>query len=183
MLERITAEDFESLYLLIKTSFPPTERRTKEGQRALFDTEKVYQVYGSKNEETSAVEAFLAVWELDSVLFLEHFAVDPNLRGKGLGSRLLCELAGMSDKPLCLEVEPPLNDIAKRRIEFYKRNGFFLNEYPYIQPSLAKGQPPIPLMVMTYGHAVDQNGFEKIRDELYKRVYHVEPMPKADGAH
>ncbi len=173
MLERITKEDFESFYRLLETSFPPTERRVKDGQRNLFDTETLYRVYGLKNEKKHTVEAFLAVWELDSVLFLEHFAVDPNLRGKGLGSRLLCELAGMTDKPLCLEVEPPLTAVAKRRIEFYKRNGFFLNEYPYTQPSLAKGQPPIPLLIMTYGKAVDQNRFEGIRDELYRRVYHI----------
>ena len=182
MLERITKEDFESFYRLLETSFPPTERRVKNGQRDLFDTEKVYEVYGLKNEKTHTVEAFLAVWELDNVLFLEHFAVDPALRGKGLGSGLLRELASNAKKPLCLEVEPPQTDVAKRRIEFYKRNGFFLNEYPYTQPSLAEGQPPIPLLIMTYGKAVDQIGFEKIRDELYERVYHVGPMPKADGA-
>lgn len=173
MLERIAAEDFQSLYRLLETSFPPTERRTKEGQKALFDTEPAYKVFGLKNKATNSVDAFLAVWELENILFLEHFAVDPTLRGKGLGSRLLCELAGITDKPLCLEVEPPENDLAKRRIEFYRRNGFFLNEYPYIQPSLAKGQPPIPLLIMTYGKAVDQSTFEKIRDELYKNVYRI----------
>ena len=174
MLEQITEQDFESLYQLIETSFPPTERRTKEGQKALFCTEAAYRVYGTKNKQTNAVEAFLAVWELDRVLFLEHFAVDPTLRGNGLGSRLLSELASMANKPLCLEVEPPENETAIRRIGFYKRNGFFLNEYPYIQPPLAQGQPPIPLLIMTYGQSVDQSGFSEIRDELYRKVYHVE---------
>ena len=173
MLERIAAEDFESLYRLMVISFPPTERRTKEGQRTLFATEPVYRVYGVKNEKTNSVDAFLAVWELENILFLEHFATAPALRGKGLGSRLLAELANMSEKPLCLEVEPPENDLAKRRIEFYKRNGFFLNEYPYIQPSLAKGQPPIPLLIMTRGKAVDPSSFALIRDELYRTVYHT----------
>ena len=173
MLERITKQDFETLYQLIEASFPPTERRTKEGQKALFCKEPAYRVYGVKNKETNAVEAFLAVWELNRVLFLEHFAVDPKLRGNGIGSRLLGELASMTNKPLCLEVEPPENETAIRRIGFYKRNGFFLNEYPYIQPPLAPGQPPIPLLIMTYGQAVDQNGFDRIKEELYRCVYHV----------
>ena len=176
MLQKLTARDFELIYKLMDESFPSTEHRVKEGQRALFDTEPTYCVWGQKNEQTNALEAFLAVWELDEILFVEHFATDPALRGQGLGSRLLDELAKMTDKTVCLEVEPPENELAKRRIAFYERNGFFLNEYPYIQPSLAKGEPPIPLLIMTHGHPADKTEFEAIRNELYRKVYHVEPL-------
>jgi len=176
MLQRLTVSDFESFFALMELSFPTTERRTKEDQRALFDAEAAYRVYGLQNSATHKVEAFLAVWDLDGILFVEHFAVDPTLRGQGIGSRLLAELAKMTDKPLCLEVEPPCTDLAIRRIAFYKRNGFFLNEFPYLQPSLAKGEPPIPLMVMTLGKALSKEEFEQVREELYRKVYHVEPM-------
>ena len=56
-------------------------------------------------------------------------------------------------------------------VEFYKRNGFHLNTYPYTQPPLSKGQSPVPLLVMTYGKAVTNSGFEAIKDELYSEVY------------
>lgn len=174
MLQKLTARDFESIYRLLEASFPTTERRTKEGQRHLFDTEPAYCVYGTKNEQTQEVEAMLAVWELDSILFLEHFAVAPSLRGQGCGSRLLAELSSLTHKTLCLEVEPPESEMTIRRIGFYQRNGFFLNEYPYIQPSMAEGEPPIPLMIMTFGHAVNRREFEQIKTALYRKVYHVE---------
>ena len=177
MLQKLSHHDFESFYRLLSVSFPPEERRTKAGQRALLDSEPAYCIYGIKNEANDRVDALMAVWELTDALFLEHFAVDPLLRGQGLGSHMLAELANGTQLPLCLEVEPPSTEIAKRRIEFYKRNGFFLNEFPYIQPSLAHGEPPIPLMLMTYGKAVNAEEFHRIYASLYRRVYRVDPLP------
>ena len=173
MLTRLYLADFEAIARLLEYSFPPTERRTKEDQRALFDTEASYRVYGIPNEQGAGINGLLAVWELDEIIFLEHFAVDPALRGQGLGSRMLQELVHMTNKPVCLEVEPPETEIARRRIAFYQRNGFFLNEYPYVQPALANGQPPIPLLLMTHGRALTAAEFTKIRDLLYREVYHV----------
>ncbi|MBR7146301.1 MAG: GNAT family N-acetyltransferase, partial [Oscillospiraceae bacterium] len=52
------------------------------------------------------------------------FAVREDCRGSGIGSELLDELIGTLPHPICLEVEPPETEIAKRRIAFYERNGF-----------------------------------------------------------
>ena len=74
---------------------------------------------------------------------------------------------------ICLEVELPDCEIAKRRIEFYKRNGFFLNEYPYEQPAITKGRKPLPLMIMTSGSEITKDRFDDIKVLLYKCVYQV----------
>ena len=68
-------------------------------------------------------------------------------------------------------VRMPDNDTARRRIGFYKRCGFSLNEYPYIQPSLGEGKSPVPLLIMTTGGEIDEECFAKLRDELYSVVY------------
>ena len=182
MLQQLKIDDFESLYELMEESFPPEEHRTKEDQRALFDDSR-YVVWGVRDEARRVI-AFMATWELEQMLFLEHFAVSPALRGQGLGAKLLAELselAASAKKQICLEAEPPETEIAKRRIAFYRRCGFTLNEYPYIQPSMAAGQPPIPLVVMTYGGGVSKDTFDSIRDELYREVYHVTPMSREDS--
>ena len=61
----------------------------------------------------------------------------------------------------------------KRRIGFYERNGFFLNEYPYVQPPISQGRKPVPLMIMTSGAAISEKEFEEIRNTLYKEVYKI----------
>ena len=97
---------------------------------------------------------FLAVWEFESFTYIEHFAVDPVLRNSGTGSAMLQELVRKYQKQICLEVELPEDELTRRRIGFYERNGFVFNEYPYIQPPISKGKSPVPLRIMTYGSAI-----------------------------
>ena len=153
----------------MKESFPEDEYRTYEGQKALLDDD-AYRIYGIR-EEDGNVLGVLAVWDLEEYAFLEHFAVSPAYRNLGIGRDALADLIAISQKPVCLEVEPPESEITRRRVGFYSRNGFFLNNYSYFQPSLAEGRTAVPLYIMTYGRSVDESEFLKIKNTLYTRVY------------
>lgn len=173
MFEQLTAQDFDSVFALMQLSFPDDEFRTREGQRALLDN-PVYRLYGLRAED-GRLAALCAAWQLEQVLFIEHLAVDPTLRSGGLGGRLLDELVASSEKPVFLEVEPPQDTWSRRRIGFYERHGFFLNEYPYLQLPLREGQSPKPLLVMTSGAPLSEKTFALMRDEVYARVYNAAP--------
>ena len=86
---------------------------------------------------------------------------------------MLQEILTQATKLTCLEVELPEGEIEKRRIGFYERNGFCFNPYSYIQPSIALGRNPIPLRIMTYQRKITENEYQKIKNLLYRRVYHV----------
>ncbi|MGN0158376.1 MAG: GNAT family N-acetyltransferase [Brotaphodocola sp.] len=172
MIERLKQESFDEIFEIMEKSFPKDEYRTYEGQKRLF-SEPEYQVYGMRDSESGRIRGFIAVWELEFVVFIEHFAVNPEFRNGGIGSQMLKELQKKFSKIICLEVELPETEMAVRRIGFYERNGFVLNRYPYMQPPLAKGQNPIPLYIMTTERAVGQDEFEKIRDLLYATVYQL----------
>ena len=73
----------------------------------------------------------------------------------------------------------PETVLAARRIAFYERNGFFLNDFPYLQPPLSNGRDPVPLRVMTSGRAVSREEFERIKALLYTRVY-GQPASRTD---
>jgi GNAT superfamily N-acetyltransferase len=163
-------KEFDGVYRLLENSFPLDEYRPYEEQKALLE-EPAYRIYVLRNE-TRQMAAMMAVWELETVSFVEHFAVDPALRGKGLGASMLEQVRLLLEKPACLEAELPENEIACRRLRFYQRNGFFVNDYPYMQPPISKGRKPVPLKILTYGRPVSQEEFEKIRAVLYSRVYH-----------
>ena len=166
LLEKLDISDFDAMFEIMEKSFPADERRPKEEQKDLFEN-PLYKVYC-----VGKMKAFMAVWEFDAFVFLEHFAVSPECRNEGLGSRMLAALAEMYDKKICLEVEPPETDVAASRIHFYERNGFFLNTYPYIQPPISKGKQPVPLMIMT-SEAINEQEFEEIKSTLYKEVYKI----------
>lgn len=104
---------------------------------------------------------------------IDHLVVNPKYRNEGIGTKALNELVGMLDKTVCLEVEPPEGEMACRRIGFYQRNKFFLNEYSYMQPPMSKGKNAIPLLIMTSGGEVDEKNFEQIKTTLYTEVYKI----------
>ena len=172
MIQELTEKDFDKVYQIMEESFPPDERRTYQEQKALLSNSK-YSIYVLPDDETKEIKAFLAVWQFDDVAFIEHFAVNPAYRNRGLGSQILQEIKNFLSCMICLEVELPDCEIAKRRIEFYKRNGFFLNEYPYEQPAITKGRKPLPLMIMTSGSEITKDRFDDIKVLLYKCVHQV----------
>lgn len=173
MLEKICEKNFDEIFAIMKASFPRDEMRKEEEQRALFG-ESEYAVFAVR--ENGAAIGFIAVWDFPEMLYIEHFAVNPALRGGGLGTKMLGELISACKKPICLEAEPPESDMAKRRIGFYERNGFFLNDYPYIQPPLSAGQSSVPLRIMTYGKNIPRDEYEKIKHLLYTKVYKYTPV-------
>ncbi|MBQ6946459.1 MAG: GNAT family N-acetyltransferase [Clostridia bacterium] len=171
MIEVLKIEDFDQMYHVMQYSFPPEERRTYNEQKALFNDPR-YRVYVQK--EQGSVIAFLASWHLDGFVFFEHFAVAKEKRNCGVGGRFLQEVVQTVKTLVCLEVEPPRDEFSCRRIGFYERNGFTLNDYPYMQPSITAGQPPIPLMLMTIGGSVTEAEFLNLKNQLYREIYKCE---------
>lgn len=169
MIEKLKIQNFDDIYALLKTSFPCDEYRTYDEQKSLLEN-PAYSIYVMYNEFQN-IKAFIAVWKFDKFAYIEHFVVTNDYRNCGIGTNILKELVELLGKTVCLEVEPPETEMASRRINFYKRNNFFLNEYPYIQPSMSKGKKAIPLFVMTLGSKVDEKKFEEIKCTLYTEVY------------
>jgi ribosomal protein S18 acetylase RimI-like enzyme len=165
MIEKLEIKEFDTVYAIMERSFPLEEYRSYEDQKALLK-KPAYRIYAAK--ENGKILGFAAVWQLEDWLFLEHLAVDPQCRNQGIGAKLLRHFA---QSRCCLEVELPETALCRRRIGFYERNGFFLNDYPYLQPSLGEGRSPVPLYIMTSGSAVSAEEFDRVKRLLYSRVY------------
>lgn len=163
-------QEFDKVFRLMELSFPKSEYRSYSGQKALL-SDPAYRLYVLAEHNGNDIKAFIAAWHLEDLLFIEHFAVASTYRNSGLGSRFLSEFTSAAPTLVCLEVELPESELPRRRIGFYERNRFFLNDYDYLQPALSDGQPPVPLRLMTHGRTVTQQEFISIRDQLYKRVY------------
>ena len=113
-LEPIGVGDFDEVFRIMEASFPEDELRPREEQRALMD-EDFYTILVDRSEE-GAIAGFLAVWRFEGLLYVDHFAVNPQLRGGGIGSKMIAALKEVSDDPICLEVELPETRDAQRRI-------------------------------------------------------------------
>jgi GNAT superfamily N-acetyltransferase len=115
----------------------------------------------------------LAAWEFPLFRFVEHIAVNPAMRGSGVGRKIMVTYIGESLKSILLEVEHPKTELAKRRIGFYERLGFQLNPFEYVQPPLQKGQANLPLQIMSYPQVLIEKEFSLFKEILYTNVYRV----------
>ncbi len=166
VIELLSKENFDEIFSIMEKSFPVDEYRERNKQLTLFQ-EKSYKVYGAREGD---LKGFIAVWELKGCTFIEHLAVKESYRNAGVGGALLQEIiAHYGNEKVVLEVELPLGETERRRIGFYERNGFHLNEFPYLQPSLGSGEKP--LLIMSTLSKISQSEFEPIKREIYETVY------------
>ena len=149
--------DFDSFFKLMCESFPSVERRSYEDQKKLL-CDDLYNIIAVKDQSDN-ITSFIANWEFDDFIFIEHFAVDSKIRGNGIGTSMLKMYLEECNKPIFLEVELPQNDICIRRIEFYKRLGFHLNNFEYFQPPMQIQHDFLQLKVMSYPRIVDEMEF------------------------
>ena len=111
--------------------------------------------------------------EFDDFYYVEHFAIDPTLRNGGYGKKTLDYLCKKLDRPIVLEVEMPVEEMAKRRINFYQRQGFILWEKEYKQPPYKPGDNFLPMYLMVFGNLQCKQDFEMIKNKIHKEVYNV----------
>ncbi|MCM1290237.1 MAG: GNAT family N-acetyltransferase [Corallococcus sp.] len=152
---------------LLKVSFPAEERRDDELQRQVM-RHPDYRLCAimDGNEAVGVVGYFDA---LDFIYF-ENFCIVPDKRNGGFGSATLRLLTENLPKPFILEAELPVDDITRRRIAFYKRNGMEENPYAHIQPHYRAADPDLPLLVLSYGAPLTQPQYDAFRAYLDANV-------------
>ena len=163
--------EFDKIFALMEKSFPESERRTYAGQKELL-ADPYYRLI-TETDNNNQIVAFLATWEFSLFRFVEHIAVNPVMRGSGIGGKMMIAYIEESKKPILLEVEHPDTELAQRRIGFYERLGFHLNPFEYVQPSLQKGQDDLPLKIMSYPQFLTGEEFVLYKENLYRNVYKI----------
>lgn len=157
---------------LFVDAFPPDERRPLPDQRSNTDNNTRFQclLVTDRNQKPTG---FITCWDLGICLYVEHFATSPEMRGAGIGSAILRDFLTKAGKPVVLEVEHPDTEIARRRIGFYRRNGFELwEDVDYIQPPYSPGQSAVPLLLMATP-GLSREDASKIIAAIHTQVYGV----------
>ena len=153
-------------------AFPPEERRDFDTICVLLRSSEPFGM--SLLCDTDVPVGFITYWRWSQFTYIEHFAVSPASRGHGYGAAALSLFSTDVVQPIVLEVELPLDEMARRRIAFYERAGFTLCPRRYIQPPYSDRLPPVELRLMSYGGDLD-HAFEGVRDRIHREVYGVEP--------
>lgn len=118
-------------------SFPEVERRDFSLVRNLVKDESRFVVYALSKEDRYV--GFITGWLFDGYTYVEHFAIDPAARNGGIGAEAMKQFLAFCGTPVVLEVEMPTDEMSKRRIGFYERLGFKLDNHVYQQPPYREG--------------------------------------------
>lgn len=146
-------EAFERLYAV---SFPVFEQRTREQQETAFRHAN-YHLKGYEEDDTFI--GFISYWEFDDYLYIEHFAINTEIRGKGYGSNLLCAFIRSTDKIVLLEIDPIVDSVSEARLRFYKKCGFHENPHLHKHPAYLDGYQPHSLIVLTTERQISEKEY------------------------
>jgi len=166
--ENVTEKTFPTVYEKMEAAFPIEERRTCIHQLECLK-EKHFNFCEIMDGDTAV--GFVSLWIFDDFVFVEHLAIDEDKRSGGYGSKTVEKIKDAYKLPVILEAEAPETEQQIKRIRFYKRLGFFVNDFYYEQPSYHGGEG-VPLKILSYPESISQNEFENFvrvtREWVYK---------------
>ncbi|CAK7052113.1 MAG: hypothetical protein PETM_02192 [Petrimonas sp.] len=165
-IEQSDKNRWNKVWELYESSFPTAERRKmKDHVRACSDP----QFHPVSAWEDGELIGLLFYWEWDMYRYLEYLAITPGLRGHGFGSQLLHYLRD-SNHTIILEIDPLINELSVRRLQFYERAGFTLTPYRFMHlPYRLEGQP-IELLILSYPKMITKGQHNDFLKFLGKRV-------------
>ncbi|MCM1152533.1 MAG: GNAT family N-acetyltransferase [Muribaculum sp.] len=147
-------EDYPQFLKIYNEAFPPDERRAYDDEKDLerFIGGHHAKFHGFSVKDGDLYLGFLTYWTFKDYVYIEHFAVSPEHRGKNIGRKMLHYLFEEVSPDVLIEVERPDSDDAQRRIRFYEQNGFRVRGgFNYVQPPYSEGKNPVPMLLMTHG--------------------------------
>lgn len=136
---------FARAFSLYERSFPLHEQRLLRDQQAVL---RHPEYHFFTIEEGGRFCGLLLCWETGNFVYVEHFAICEDLRGTGLGSRAL-HLLLQTPRTVILEIDPPEDEVSRRRKGFYLRAGFCENPYPHAHPPYRHGFEPHRLVLLS----------------------------------
>ena len=170
--QRVTRRDdpgFIRAMALYTKSFPLHEQRLSDSQLAILG-EDAYHL--DQIIQDGRFLGAIFYWEMADFLYVEHFCMEPHLRGRGFGQSAL-ELLAEKGKTVILEIDPPVDDISRRRLGFYQRCGFRENSYAHTHPAYRPEYRGHELVVLSSPEALGQAEYDRFAAYLNETVMSV----------
>ena len=168
-LERVTDSShpmYNEALRLYQISFPYHEQREELSQkRILGDSEYCFDLVYDEDRFVGLI----LYWENEEFIYIEHFCICPKMRNKRYGERVRA-LVGKGEKTRILEIDPPVDDISRRRKGFYERCGFIDNPYEHTHPAYHQESHGHNLVLMTSPERLSGEAFERFSRYLGERV-------------
>lgn len=159
--------DFPDFWNLYNSSFPLIERRNLEQQVQVFRNSFFNLISFYKDDKYIG---FLSFWNFPSYVYLEHFAINEDLRGVGYGAKVLSELIKETSKLIILEIDPIDDEKSRRRLSFYNKMGFVKNDLDYKVQSYQNKEEFYELIIMSSVRKISKDELNTFRTDFTNEV-------------
>lgn len=157
---------FKDAMKIYNNSFPIFEQRTLENQmEALKNPDYYCTVICDKNK----LVGLLFYWQWNIYQYVEHLAIAEDLRGQNYGSRILKEFCKIN-KLIILEIDPPIDDISLKRLNFYAKLGFKMQSFEHVHPPYRKDFEGHKLKVLSYNTDLNLKEYNDFNDFLCNTI-------------
>lgn len=144
---------FRNTWSLYEKSFPVAEQRKSEDHLRASQDQHFHPMSAFEDDEFIG---FIFYWEWDNYRYVEHMAVKPALRGEGYGSQILKWVCDR-EHTIILEIDPLINELSVRRLQFYERSGFTLTPFRFIHLPYRLETEAQELLILSYPKMITCN--------------------------
>lgn len=177
--QRITSEQdkmYREAMNLYQISFPEHEQREEPSQKRILHNENYHftLIFDEK-----IFVGLILYWENVRFLYVEHFCIRPQLRGRSYGRKtldLLNRAAEKNDKKVILEIDPPIDEVSIRRKGFYEKAHYQANGFSHIHPPYHRNHQGHSLVVMSYPAALSQADYQEF-DRYLREIVMDQAIP------
>ena len=120
-LKPVTDEKFSSVYKRLIDAFPYEERRDERDEKKCFLKSQFNFCEITDDGESVGLIVF---WVFSKFLFVEHIAINKEIRSKGYGSKTFELLKSQYKLPIILEAESPETEMQKKNYSINQSKGF-----------------------------------------------------------
>jgi len=157
---------FQEAWDIYEESFPKEEKRTLQEQIKLLEKD-TYTMAG--HIENNTLVSILFYWRIDSYTYLEHFAINSKLRGQNYGSKILKQFI-LKNENIILEIEPIIDEMTQKRLSFYEKFNFVVNQHIHFQVPFRENSEDLKLLLLTQNSVLSKDEYlcfyKKLQNEL-----------------
>lgn len=152
--------EFVDFWNLCDYSFPTNEKRNIKQQKRSFKTSNYLLEAFYEND---VFIGFLSFWLYEKYVYVEHFAINPELRGQGYGSKVLKELLDRFDRLVIIEIEPVTGKMTGKRLHFYLSLDFQVNDFEYYVQAYQDHKILYKLLVLSHPRKMSQEELDAFK--------------------
>lgn len=165
-IEQAESAKWDEVWNLYEKSFPVAERRKLNDHLRASEDKHFHPLSVWDN---NLLIGIIFYWEWNSYRYIEYLAVSPNLHGHGYGSQIIKKIRD-SEHTTILEIDPLINELTVRRLQFYERAGFTLTPYRFTHLPYRLDSTPQELLILSYPKMITKEQHNDFLDFVDKHV-------------